>query len=411
MAQAQTVFYDPAPVSLQAEISSWGDKYSELLSTGSPASGASTFAYSTPALNSPLFAPVRAATKTLAEAIATGSCGEGGAAVGSPYQPSAKVLDWLTETKISASLTEDPEKLMALINAVLNDPEATAVIEQQDLVTFGITAPSEIGDIQPKMLASVPSSVSNWLGELSVVSGIAASSIDYSDDAKRRLLAQPRGIDELEATINGWIQQEQHDLTTYQAEALFGTYGSLPMLVGVFSDNGTNGFVLIDALTGVMDGPFEAHSVIDPRPLLALHSEYISGTGIRVIDSKTGCDMPVAVGWNPAAPPGTYVPRPAPNPFVPTTDPRNVPGWPTQPRCVTVTVPAGCNCIYTVQHLCSPPPPALPNSCTPPGYREEVTCPCPMSACTNTATPPYPPCPGTAYPPPAASGCTSRFWY
>lgn len=408
MAQAQTVYYDPASASLQAEISSWGDKYSELLTTVTPASGASAFAYTTPALNSPLFAPIRAATKTIAEAIATGSCGEGGAAVGNPYQPSVKVLDWLTETKISASLTEDPEKLMALINAVLNDPEATALVDQEDLVTFGITAPMEMGDIQPKVLANVPPSVSNWLGELGVNSGVAATSIDYSDDARRRLLGQPRGIDELEATLNGWAQQEQHDLTTYQAEALFGTYGSLPMLVGVFSDNGTNGFVLIDAMTGVMDGPFEAHTAIDPRPLLALHSEYISGTGIRVIDSKTGCDMPVAIGWHPAPPAGPYAPRPIPNPNVPTTSPRYLPGWPTQPTCITITSPPTCSCTWTEQDLCTTVP---ASACTPPGYRVKITCSCPVSTCTTTAVPPFPPCPGAGRGPPLPPGCTATYWY
>jgi len=128
--------------------------------------------------------------------------------------------------------------------------------------------------------------------------------------------------------------------------ALFGTHGQLPIVVGTFGE----GYVLVDATNGAVDGPYEFASVIDPVPLLLGHTPtYVSGSGVDVVDGE-GCEQTTAKEWKPGPLPWTplpVVPGPLPKappcPRCPSVQPNPaVPGHYSPYVCVGNTL--GCAC-------------------------------------------------------------------
>ena len=218
---------------------------------------------------------------------------------------------------------------------------------------------------------------------------------DFTEEGKRQLLGMVSEVDVSEGQIRDWAAVNAVDLTVYRVVANFGAYGSLPIFVGVYQSGGDAGFILIDGVNGEVDGPFVSGSAIDPRGLLVLHGgAFVSGSGVQIVDAKTGGCVAAAPKWNPITPttpiPPGYTPRPA--------LPGGLPGAPTVPKCVTVAVPAGCVCTY--EEVWIPGPGGTG------AIRVEQSCNCPVAVCTG----PLPNQPGVV---PSATTCTcgpSRFW-
>ena len=139
-------------------------------------------------------------------------------------------------------------------------------------------------------------------------------------------------VDVFEGQIRDWAAVNGIDLTVYRVVANFGAYGSLPIFVGVYQSGSDTGFVLIDGVNGEVDGPFVSGSAIDPRGLLVLHGgAFVSGTGVQVVDAKTGGCVAAAPTWHPSPPFG------APATWIITW---TTPGW----RCFLNNPATGTSC-------------------------------------------------------------------
>jgi len=94
------------------------------------------------------------------------------------------------------------------------------------------------------------------------------------------------------------------------------------------------GYVLVDATNGAVDGPYTLESVIDPVPLLLGHAPtYVSGSGVDVVDER-GCEQTTAKKWNPG-------PLPPTTPWTPTPVPPTILPWtPICPKCPANVNPA-----------------------------------------------------------------------
>jgi hypothetical protein len=395
-----SVFYDEPSDTRYNELKEWGAKYVELLDSGVPAAGAATFAFTAPSMNSPLFSPVRAAISIVGEAAGATNCST------TTIQPGVGTVDeelvaYLTMGKITTSLT-NTDATTAHLSAIMQSNNAQFTIQGDMLVSEGLT-PSVITTVPgAKQYTSVATSTATWISELGTLAPGWAGQHNFAEEGKRQLLGQVSEVDYFENEIRNWAMVNTIDLTTYRVNANFGRYGSLPLIVGVYQSGSDAGFVLIDGITGTVDGPFVSGSAIDPRGLLTLHgATFVSGSGVQVVDAKTGNCVAAAPTWHPITPtspiPPGYTPRPA-VPGLPVTDPKSLPGWPTVPRCFTVAIPASCVCTYEEVWI---PGPGLT-----PAIRVEQSCTCPMAVCTG----PVPNQPGLV---PAVATCTcgpSRYW-
>jgi hypothetical protein len=351
---AQTSVYTVKPnETQQAELEAWGTMYLARLSTGVPAAGAETFAFSTASMNTPLFSAHRAAQLTAASVTGASTCEASGTI------PTDDVAQLLTSGSVSASITEEPDEALSILEAVSADPEAELSLEGEELVASNLTPAQVTGTPAASVWADVCEDTLAWIAVLETALASWASALDPSDDARRQLLGTPRTVDQLQTLVSDWAVVQGVDITPYQVEARFGAFGSLPIIVAVFTDSPDSGFLLIDGVTGALDGPFAPGTAINPLALLAGHpGAYESWMAVALIETETGCEIVVAKSWRPTPPPG-YTPRPpcalcpsAPwippgtpifpvGPFPVTSDP-TLPGWQQTPTCATN--PTGCVC-------------------------------------------------------------------
>lgn len=385
IAHGQTaLFYTKPTAAQQAEIQSWGSKFVTFKNTGTPASGASTFAFTAPAMNSPLFSPLAAANNTVSLATGTAGCGNVAPA------PGDDVAAFLTSSAISTNLLTEPAESEALFEAILADPSAEASIQGDELIGSQLSALPVYGAPGAPTFANASSATMTWIAELAELSSGWAANLNPTDDARRRLLGQPRTVDQLQSQVNAFAASHGLDITTYQVEARFGLYGALPIVVAVYTQTPDSGFLLIDGVNGAVDGPFASRTAINPTSLLQAHTgSFVTGSAVSVADASTGACLPVAKDWKDTRPPGTTwrpVTTPAPVPAPTITPPGgvplpanpSVPGWWTAPTCATT--PTGCSCtsygeatdtagtVYVMKQVCksvgpcpTPAPSPTPN--------------------------------------------------
>lgn len=392
---AQTsVFYDaPANVAYD-ELKQWGTMYVELLENGAPSSDAASFSFSNGAMNSPLFSPVRAARSVVGEAAGTQICSTTTIDAG-PGTIDEDLVAYLTMGKITTSLT-DGGATAAHLTAILNNSNVQYAIEDDVLVSVGLT-PGIITTVPgAKQYTTVVAATAEWISELGVLAPGWAAQRDFSQEGKRLLLGLPSEVEAFTGQIRDWATVTGVALTMYQVQANFGSYGSLPVIVAVYQSGGDSGFILIDGINGNVDGPFLSKSAIDPRGLLALHGgAFVTNSGVQVVEQKTGECQTVAKAWSPGLAPG-YAPRPAvpgmppvliPPPTTPPPGPIQLyptrPGWWSNYSCVVAG--AMCHCtaygqstngvpgggIIWIRSICSAPagggcpPPLTPNDWNP----------------------------------------------
>lgn len=198
--------------------------------------------------------------------------------------------------------------------------------------------------------------------------------------------------------------------------------GSLPLVLSAFTDV----FVLIDAVTGNVAGPFAPGSVLDARDLLQAHGEaFLSGTMVRYT-TPDGCPVAIAATTVPGPLPPSYVPS-TPSPSA--TPPATLPGNPSPWNCVTrgAGPTLRCECTLTESWVFIPPPPPAPPPAPPYGppnnlrVRVKHTCEFAGGGCgTPTQFPAAPgaPSPGATPPvpgptnglPPVTPTCTMEHY-
>jgi hypothetical protein len=405
------VYYDQPTTQQYSELKQFGLSYIQVVTTGVSATGAGSFTFSTPEMNSPLYSPVREARAVVGLATGIGQCDLGGVKTLSPAAAQSLSL-YFAEGQIATDLS-DTEATVSHIEAVLNDPIASFSISGTSLISQGISPPVAVGGMSSgsTTYAVVGNDVHLLLDGLESAVLNYASGIDSSQDHKRLLQGHARKVDLVEQFAEQWCLQNGFNLRTYQVEVHFAKYGALPVVVGVFTRAQSSGFVLIDGVNGALAGPFVSRSRIDPTSLLSAHSAYITGSDFAVINVSTGCESPVAdtrtlVPCPTPVPPGC-VPGSTPPPgMVPITVPGNpVPGAPSAWSCTTTTAGV-CVCKRTINHVpgtgtACPFPDIIRGTCL---MKEDVIC-------TATSTPCN--CVGGAggMPPGCGPTCSSEFWY
>ncbi|MFY7895552.1 MAG: hypothetical protein ACOVP8_04905, partial [Phycisphaerales bacterium] len=280
-------FYDEPDGTRYNELKEWGAKYVELLESGVPAVDAANFAFTVPAMNSPLFSPVRAAMSIVGEAAGASNCAT------TTIQPGVGTIDeelvvYLTMGQITTSLT-NTNASTAHLTAIMQSNNAQFTIQDQLLVSEGL-APSIVTTVPgAKQYTTVAAPTATWISQLGTLAPGWAAQRDFSEEGKRQLLGQVSEVDYFESDIRNWATVQGLDLTVYRVNANFGRYGSLPVFVGVYQSGSDAGFILIDGINGAVDGPFVSGSAIDPRGLLIAHTgTYIAQTGVSVAVAKTG---------------------------------------------------------------------------------------------------------------------------
>jgi hypothetical protein len=404
IAHGQTaLFYTKPTAAQQAETQSWGSKFVTFKNTGTPASGASTFAFTAPAMNSPLFSPLAAANNTVS--LATGSSGCGNVAPA----PGDNVAVFLTSSAISTNLITEPAESEALIEAILADPSAEASIEGDELIGSQLTALPVSGSPAAPTFANASAVTMTWIAELAELSSGWAANLNPTDDARRRLLGQPRTVDQLQSQVNAFAASRGLDITTYQVEARFGLYGALPIVVAVYTQTPDSGFLLIDGVNGAVDGPFASWTAINPASLLSGHSSaFVVGSSVSVINANTGECAVLAKKWHDDPPsPGIWTPAPG-------TPTNPAPGvW--QPWTCTPVAGGTCKCTSTGEDsdkTTPAPTPARPNTpvrilCT--GCPQSSPGECATPAPATPATPaPHPVPPAAPQVPTPAAGCDCK---
>lgn len=391
-------FYDEPDGTRYGELKEWGAKYVELLESGVPAVDAANFAFTVPAMNSPLFSPVRAAMSIVGEAAGASNCAT------TTIQPGVGTIDeelvaYLTMGEITTSLT-NTDASTAHLTAIMQSNNAQFTIQDQLLVSEGL-APSIVTTVPgSKQYTTVAAPTATWISQLGTLAPGWAAQRNFSEEGKRQLLGQVSEVDYFESDIRNWAAVQGLDLTVYRVNANFGRYGSLPVFVGVYQSGSDAGFILVDGINGAVDGPFVSGSAIDPRGLLITHTgTYLSQTGVSVADAKTGTCAPVTKTWEDTPPPG-WTPTPA-TPGTPATQPGGRPSHWQDYQCADTTT-GKCRCTSGGTGTSGTP-------ATTTDTRVVCLCDGPCTSNQPGGHPNVPPPPITA--PPGMTGCSCKQQY
>jgi len=408
-------YYDSLSGAEAAEVQSWCSMYLLHLDTGTSATGAVTFQFTDARMNSPLFSPLSAAVRTAAMAT-TGdvstTCLEAwqlvdGAPASNKLAP--VVRSYMLERKISTNPSLDPDAatahLLAVNTAQKNGYNVILTTEGNDLVSYGLPETAIPAFLAGEgVYADIDVAEAEWLGALAAATPGIAAQIDHSTANRRQLLGGKTVLAEFQLLVNGFLTAHGYDadVTTFPIEAWFGAYGSLPILMAISDD----GFVLIDATTGAMDGPFVPGSVVDPSNLLAAHDTvYMEGSSVVVVSAESLCQVVAAPTWRNTPPPG-WTPTPPTPGAPPTTPPGRTTNW-TDYRCFRI-LGGRCRCESTGTGTGGTPPATI---------RTRVTCYCsPANGtdCTPPGNPGHPNIPPGAITPPGTltgCSCTQQWFY
>lgn len=349
------VFYESATGSLYLDTVQFVNMLHQLRVTGQAPAGAATFNFSVPAADSPLFDPFLAARRTVFSALdPNGDCmtniGDG------------VVANFVTTGMIASSLLDTEAMLSHLVAIDEAGPLADISVEilNNALVSTGLPLTPVTSHVTTAATPVTPdAAMAAWMTEIEWHATDFLAGLDPHDDLVARLTGTPRQAELLASEIwtfsGDTLQDEPNDII--HLKATFGIYGALPVLALWRGDH----YVLLDAVTGTMAGPYHETTMYNPVELLLLHSVYQPGTGVDVL-TEEDC-TPTMGRWQPGLPPGGTPRAPAPNgnpppmphpplPMWPVPLPLNPnnPGWESAQNCAA----AGgntCRCISALQYV------------------------------------------------------------
>ena len=219
--------------------------------------------------------------------------------------------------------------------------EAVTVWVQPDGVgSSGLYSAINTQASPPATTIAVSPATAATIEELRVVAFDAANALSAGSRLNVDLTGDPPYWEAMAQSVNTYLTAQGVEFSSEVLEGVFGTYGSLRILYVELGE----AYVLIDTVTGNIDGPYQPGNVMDGRPLLEANAPpYETGSGVGFVDSF-GCQITTAKSWHCAPPtgPGTLTPfNPCPTCTIP-------PGW--------VPPPGG------------PKPPTWPAPPTPPAY-------------------------------------------
>lgn len=407
------------------EAAAWSQSYAHLLATNEIPLEAEDFAFTTAAMNGPLFSLRHSAARTTGAAtgLAVDPCLIVlGNVVSYENQSTLDVIAYLASTQVSTDMLADPAATIAHIDAIASSQVPVEIeINGSLLVSNGLSAVAVSGEPVIAWTVLVSARTAGDIAALSaltpqIIGNLNAAGHDGSNQAWAELNAVPLAADllraELEQQLPG-VLDPASEARVGRADAVFGVYGRLALIVVEFDE----GVVLVDSITGNIAGPFDPAGPWSASDLLENHPQaYTVGQAHEIIDAQA-C---VLASWRPTPPPGTIVPFPpypgGPHPFFPYTPPGplpapwiaptpdqqdpNTPGHYSSWSCVgTVT---GCYCV-TFGTVTTMPPPA-------PGKNYQVRQRCSTAGvCTGEhgTKPTVPP----TYPSPGAGWTCITEWY
>ena len=405
-------------------MQSWGQKYVTLKSTGTPAAGASTFAFTSPAMNSPLFSPLRAAELTVN--LTTGS---GSGCPDYAPTPGGDVVAFLTTGGLSSNIATETDKTLDLLEVAAEDDGVVLDIVGNNLVAMNLSPGQVSGSTGTAQWAGASTTTINWIASLNTACASWANGQVTSDDATRRLLGTARVVDNMEEFVKDWGRANAIRIETYQVEARFGSFGALPIVIAYYFSGDDQGFLMIDGVNGALNGPFAPGTFINPAALLATHPDaYLPGTPMQIVNAANGkcaARADVVTPFPTTPPPGTVPPGlvPVPGRVLTPTLPALPTGRPTPWTC-TLT---GGTCTCKVTYNYEPGPGVACPITTPLAsclVKVTVTCTGPAggAGCNGGPAGPAPappaapggPVPGTGAPGLGSPGwgtCSESWWY
>jgi hypothetical protein len=281
--------------SQDAAVKQWSTYLWNRIETGSPSEAAAAFAFTDPALASPLFQPLRAAKKTLEGLevavespcywVATTPTGDL-VAIGDAALIKA-TKDYMTLGKLSTDLGGNIAGTSEHLNKILSSEGAQFGFEGGSLVSYGVqpdtVAAAYVGGA-PKF--DVGPGTMNAIGViLGTAPAIAVSASSPSESLRAIRGGASRTDDFLtQLALTLWYVDVNQVVMT-RVDAMFGAYGDLPLALVQFED----AYVLVDTVNGTLAGPFEPTSPFDATSLLANHPDaYEPDSHILYVDDK-GC--------------------------------------------------------------------------------------------------------------------------
>jgi hypothetical protein len=397
----------------EQEVLAWGQAYFAKVEQAQP----STMVFSSAAMNSPLFNPLRGSRATL-EAMNLVSASD-----------CDRTLTDVDPTQLS---TADQAKRVSIKNAMtasliatdaVTNPSGTAnhIAEILSSTAVGMYVSFDqngqlVSEKLPLDVIVAAGAEPTFAGTLSVSTVSTINALALASPGYATFAEENGGMTEAQKLISGG--QSRADMVLSQINTLlntlgassngafasrvdahFGVYGQLPLVEVQFND----GFVLVDALNGAVSAPFATASAYDAREMIASHVGLAASEISARYYRQLGCTQlaaiwnltPPAPPWNPMVPNPTLPPNSNPN-RGPARDP-SMPGWPSAWSCTTVAGVPGMTCICVRTSVwVNPGSPAMivPEQCVHVG-------PCLNTPPLNT--------PGGGTPP--GRGFTCQYWY
>ncbi|MFN7021202.1 MAG: hypothetical protein ACK4WH_07740 [Phycisphaerales bacterium] len=362
-------FYGEVDETLRGELAQWSTHYWNRVDTGATAK-VGEFAFSNPALNSPLFNPLRGVRPTLeqvkvltstdCDGLAALQPGWGDTTISDAFREAMK--DWKISTDATTNATGTAVHL-ALITAAPPGAGTTwttvgNLVISEKLPLAGVTGTNA----EPTIAGTVSFETQEAINKLIVIGPIIAAASAGTTEAQALITGEESHAAKFERGVRTLLSDGGWEGTTIRIDAEFGCMGSLPLVLSAFSDV----FVLIDTVTGNLAGPFAPGSVLDARDLLQAHGgAFLSGTTVRYT-TPDGCPVAIAATTVPGPLPPSYVPSP-PSPSA--TPPATLPGNPSPWNCVTrgAGPTLKCVCTLTESWVFFPPAPPAPPPAAPYG--------------------------------------------
>jgi hypothetical protein len=423
----RSVFYGNLDQQSAGEVATWAALYwARVEAGGTAAEGADTFAFNNPAMNSPLFNPLRAVRPTLEKVgVVDPQLCDGLEMFGALEMTEAMIAQRdairaaMLEAKIRTVAVENPAGTIMHLEMILSAPAGAGMQVEVDgnaLISFNLPLAKVSQQAYEAALAlALPVPSQQCLAALIASAPQWAAESGKVSEAKRLISGQSSRAEVFATKVALALHlMGVADSSAEPVSAVFGVYGELPLVAVQLP----GAFILLDALRGSFAGPFEPDSPINAEALLAAYPQaFAPGSGVRYYN-KAGCIVMRAPRWRDTPPPGTWLPTP-PLPTPPGIAPGSAPDyrwgrWDNW-HCWTGRDPQGnevCVCESKGKDTGPGVPPANTHTrirctCPPRGTPPDTNCDPPANSYPN-----LPPGPGTpAQPPPTPlpwTGCSCQ---
>jgi hypothetical protein len=367
-AQTTNIYYGANDTVIRPQTQTWAGHYWHRVdNSGTPATGASSFAFSSAVTNVDLFNPLRAGRATLeaVNLVPVNGCEqlELMPSLGAPTDPDGAEIaqafrNIMTTGTITTSITNNPQGSLEHINLILSmgtspiwwfgyEGGGEEEVGSQGLALMHMSATMydaalalNVSTRSIELMASMMQASWGWSVAAGLNGGVSEQQAIITGQASKADLVR----DLVEQFLIG---SDVHNYAAMKVNAHFGVYGQLPMIQANLSDC----FILLDPFTGNMSGPFELGTALDGRGLLGFYSTsavYELGTDVRYY-SEIGCPIQMAPQPEQPGVPPCYRLIP---PWTP-KNPSPAPGNPGQWHCTTT--PRGCSCWQEVFYEPIPP--------------------------------------------------------